>query len=115
MTVGAPGGPANSRMNVVPRPGSSMRRPCGTSAGARTVSAAESTALDLQRPRGSLEVDDVADTMAEQRLAERRPGGDDLEVIVAFFDRADQVALCLVVTLVADLDDRARLDDFGAA
>src|SRR5437870_5163849 len=29
-TVGAPGGPAASRMNVVPRPGSSTNRPAGT-------------------------------------------------------------------------------------
>ena len=30
-TVGAPGGPATSRMNVVPRPGSSTFRPGGRS------------------------------------------------------------------------------------
>ncbi len=33
MTVGAPGGPESSRMNVVPRLGSSRKRPGGTAAG----------------------------------------------------------------------------------
>ena len=35
-TVGAPGGPDASRMNVVPRPGSSTNRPAGTKDGGAT-------------------------------------------------------------------------------
>src|SRR6476659_10128441 len=76
MTTGAPGGPATSRMNVVPRPGSSTARPGGTNDGA-VGSAVETNDLDLQDEllaRRRFEVDDVADSMAQQRLPERRAG-----------------------------------------
>src|SRR5690606_19517756 len=54
---------------------------------------------------------DVADRGTEQRLPERRRRADDVEVVVALLDGPDEVALDLVVALVADADHRAVRDD----
>src|SRR5690606_3866129 len=41
-----------------------------------------------------------------QRLAERRHGGDDVDVVALLLDRADEVALGVLVVLVDDRHDR---------
>src|SRR6476659_4731559 len=88
MTTGAPGGPATSRMNVVPRPGSSSARPGGTNDGA-CASGVEANDLDLQDEVFAcwrLEVDDLADPMSQQRSPEGRAGRDHFEIVVPFLD-----------------------------
>src|SRR6266508_2594527 len=118
--VGAPAGPCTSRTNVVPRPGSSTRRPAGTTEGwAATAKGVgrllDADDLDLEDTTGRLEVDDVTGAGTHQDLAERRAGRDHLEVVVALLDRADEIALDLVVALVADRDHCAGLHPNRAA
>ena len=49
--------------------------------------------LDLEHPAGGLVLDHVARRRADQRLAERRAGGDDVDVVDPLLDGADEVAL----------------------
>src|SRR5439155_10200714 len=101
---------------VVPRPGSSTARPGGSGIGGVAAIGPldlDSDDLDLQHAAGRLVLDDVAGAPSDERLAERRAGGDDREILPPFLDRADEVALGVVVALVADGDDRAGFD--GAA
>src|SRR5436190_20026982 len=135
--TGPPGRPVNSRTKVVPRPGSSTKRPGGrggssggketfaesggagsrpgpTKTSARRARARASAHrsprrsgtgfirglgradlhdLDTERPVRCLVAHDVAGAVAHQRLAERRSGRDDVELIVLFLDVAQEVRL----------------------
>src|SRR5947209_40939 len=127
-TVGAPGGPLTSRTNVLPRPGSSTIRPGGSGTGGAAAvsenSDVDSDDLDLQQAARRLVFDDVARVAPDERLAERGPRGDHRDVVAPLLDRADEIALGVVVALVADGDDRAggdgatggagSVDDLGA-
>ena len=50
---------------------------------------------------------------ADEGLAERRVGGEDVVGLVALLDRADEVRLDVGVAVVAELDEAPRLDDFA--
>src|SRR5579875_1594274 len=63
--------------------------------------------LDPQGPARGLVLDDVAGALAHERLAQRRTWRHDVELLVLLLDRTHEEALGLVVSLVADGDDRS--------
>src|ERR1700685_3810071 len=77
-------------------------------------SAADLDDLDAQRATRGLVLDHVARALAEEGLAQWRPRGPDVGLVVGLPDRPQQERLVLLVAVVADGDDRPGLDRLGA-